>query len=219
MKYVVLVTSFLFIVSCAVKDKNVDERIEELELIPEPDKNLREQYVKEQEAINIKQNSIEIEANSSLLKLFEHVAKLDEAKTWTTIDSVSLMESSDGGDGVYYFLGDSLLRVTADYYGESGQYKEEYYLDKGKLVFSTEKELRYNRPYYYDSTMMEEFNDTVFFDIEKSTSTLRSHFFVDGTLVRQTEETGEVKTSSSTGLEEAETVIKESFQALLKKRQ
>ena len=54
--------------------------------------------------------------------------------------------SLEGGELVAYFDGPAIVKLVANYYGESGQALEEYYFQNEQLIFVFRKESTYNRP-------------------------------------------------------------------------
>jgi hypothetical protein len=54
--------------------------------------------------------------------------------------------SAEGGELTAYFNGDTIVKIAATYYGETGRTSEDYYYQDGKLIFVLRKESRYNRP-------------------------------------------------------------------------
>lgn len=55
-------------------------------------------------------------------------------------------ESAEGGELTGYFKGSSLCKMTARFYGETGNALEEYYFGEGQLVFVLRTESRYTKP-------------------------------------------------------------------------
>jgi hypothetical protein len=55
-------------------------------------------------------------------------------------------ESAEGGELTAYFLDQSLRKLTAKFYGESGQALEEYYFWDGRLFFVLRVESHYDKP-------------------------------------------------------------------------
>lgn len=55
-------------------------------------------------------------------------------------------ESAEGGELTAYFKENSLRKLAARFYGESGQALEEYYFWEGQLFFVLRTESRYTRP-------------------------------------------------------------------------
>lgn len=54
--------------------------------------------------------------------------------------------SAEGGELTAYLDGPNIVKIVANYYGESGKAFEEYYYQGGKLIFVYRKDSRYNKP-------------------------------------------------------------------------
>ncbi|MBT8194968.1 MAG: hypothetical protein KJO64_00945, partial [Bacteroidia bacterium] len=85
----------------------------------------------------------------------------------------------------YYFLKDTLLKVIAVHFGETGKTIQEFYTKNSQLSFVIEKRYEYNRPINWDSIVMKENNDLEAFDIDKSEIIEDHSFFERGLLIRQ----------------------------------
>lgn len=55
-------------------------------------------------------------------------------------------ESAEGGELTGYFQRDSLRKLVGQFYGETGQAREEYYFWDGQLFFVLRTESRYTKP-------------------------------------------------------------------------
>ena len=55
-------------------------------------------------------------------------------------------ESTEGGELTAYFSGQSLRKLVAKFYGETGQAREEYYFWEDRLFFVLRVESRYDKP-------------------------------------------------------------------------
>jgi hypothetical protein len=55
-------------------------------------------------------------------------------------------ESAEGGELTAYFSGQSLRKLVAKFYGETGQAREEYYFWDERLFFVLRVESRYDKP-------------------------------------------------------------------------
>jgi hypothetical protein len=56
-------------------------------------------------------------------------------------------ESAEGGELTAYFLNQSLRKLVAKFYGETGQTREEYYFWDDRLFFVLRVESRYDKPF------------------------------------------------------------------------
>lgn len=83
-------------------------------------------------------------------------------------------ESAEGGELTAYFLGSSLRKIAAKFYGETGQALEECYFGDGRLFFALRTESHYDKPLFFDKPP---------YGVVKSKSEER-FYFVDGALIR-----------------------------------
>ena len=91
--------------------------------------------------------------------------RINSIAKWTIIKTKDIWETTEGGEAKFYYLNGQLEKITTRHFGETFQLLAEYYLLKGQLSFVFEKSYKYNRPFYHNSTAM---NDTETFDFEKS---------------------------------------------------
>jgi len=54
--------------------------------------------------------------------------------------------SAEGGEMTAYLDGPNIVKIAANYYGESGKAFEEYYYRDGKLIFVYRKDSKYSKP-------------------------------------------------------------------------
>jgi len=54
--------------------------------------------------------------------------------------------SAEGGELVAYFHGPSVMKMVANFFGETGRSLEEYYFWNGQLIFELQTENRYDKP-------------------------------------------------------------------------
>lgn len=156
-----------------------------LELVPEPDKDLREKY-EQQEKYSLTSDTVFEEYLGERLKpIRANFKRINEITEWTSVDKRKLNQSTEGGAATYYFLQDTLLKVVAIHFGETGKNKKEFYTKNGQLSFVFEQQFQYNRPITWDSTAMQENNDTETFDIDKSEIIEDRSYFENGVLIRQ----------------------------------
>lgn len=156
-----------------------------LELVPEPDKDLREKY-EQQEKDSLTSDTVFEEYLGERLKpIRANFKRINEITEWTSVDKRKLNQSTEGGAATYYFLQDTLLKVVAIHFGETGKNIQEFYTKNGQLSFVFEQQYQYNRPITWDSTAMEKNNDTETFDIDKSEIIEDRSYFENGVLIRQ----------------------------------
>ncbi len=140
--------------------------------------NLKESINKEDEIVNDY-------LNKELKPIRENFKRINSISNWTLIDKKELWETTEGGEAHYFYTNDKLEKIITRHFGEMFQKLTEYYLLNNELSFVFEKSFKYNRPIYYDSTMMKENNDSEVFDIKKSEITENRSYFINGKLIHQ----------------------------------
>ncbi|MBX3164180.1 MAG: hypothetical protein KF900_06830 [Bacteroidetes bacterium] len=153
------------------------------------------------------------------LKLIrQNFKRINSITNWTSIDTLQLSETAEGGEAKYYYQNGRLEKVITRYFGETGQLLTEYYLLNGQLSFVFEKSHEYNRPMYYDTTAMKENNDTEAFDFEKSEIKEDRSYFENGSLIHKIE-SGDCGAPFATEyLLEEQKRIKADFDKLIKQK-
>lgn len=112
-------------------------------------------------ALEISQGDSDLVVNDylkeALLPIRENFRRINTKENWTTIESIALEESTEGGEALFYYDNDQLKKIVARHFGELGQQLNEYYLLADELSFVFERTLHYDRPIYDDdSTMVED---------------------------------------------------------------
>ena len=177
--------TFLTLIGCNNNGEQSVSQNDRLELVPEPDKDLREKY-EQQEKDSLTSDTVFEEYLGERLKpIRANFKRINEITEWTSVDKRKLNQSTEGGAATYYFLQDTLLKVVAIHFGETGKNIQEFYTKNGQLSFVFEQQYQYNRPITWDSTAMEKNNDTETFDIDKSEIIEDRSYFENGVLIRQ----------------------------------
>ncbi|MBS1915199.1 MAG: hypothetical protein JST87_02920 [Bacteroidetes bacterium] len=140
--------------------------------------------------------------------------RINSTVKWTKKIKKDLWISTEGGDAVYYYSGNKIEKITARVFGEMGQSLTEYYLLNGQLSFVFEKEYHYNRPFYYDSALAKENNDTAYDDKETEIIETRS-YFENGKLIHQLNNQDCGSPFSDAYLKEEQKRIKEEYKEIL----
>lgn len=185
MRLLIIILTFLTLIGCNDNGEKFDSQNDRLELVPEPDKDLREKY-EQQVKDSLKSDTVFEEYLGKRLKpIRENFKRINEITEWTSVDKRKLNQSTESGAATYYFLQDTLLKVVAIHFGETGKNFQEFYTKNGQLSFVFEQQYQYNRPITWDSTAMNENNDTETFDIDKSEIIEDRSYFSKGELIRQ----------------------------------
>jgi hypothetical protein len=109
--------------------------------------------------------------------------RINSIRNWTKRDTAELWESLEGGEAAFCYSDNGLEKIVTRLFGENYQSLTEYYLLNGQLSFVFEKTYHYNRPFYYDSTMMKENHDNQIFDFGKSEIEETRSYFRNGKLL------------------------------------
>lgn len=118
-------------------------------------------------------------------KIQANVQRINAIANWGSIDKKDLTGTSEGGIAAFYTRNGILEKITVQHFGEMGQTLTEYYLLNGQISFVYEKLYEYNRPIFFDSTMMIENEDNEVFDFEKSNISDSRNYFEAGKLLYQ----------------------------------
>ncbi len=173
MRFLIILLSTFLIWSCHTDSNETPQKKGKdrlVELVPEPDKELRlEAEKKEQQIQNIR----------------EKFNQIIQIKDWTKIETKELLESTEGGEANYYYQGDQIKKIVVRYFGETFRQIQEYYLDNDELIFVYHKFYRYNRPITWDSLAMKENNDDQVFDFDKSEIIEKRSYFNKKKMIQQ----------------------------------
>ena len=126
---------------------------------------LKRDTVKLKETFNQEDFPVNEYLTEKLKPIRDNFKRINSIPKWTIIKTKDIWETTEGGEAKFYYLNGQLEKITTRHFGETFQLLAEYYLLKGQLSFVFEKSYKYNRPFYQDSTTM---NDTETFDFEKS---------------------------------------------------
>jgi len=152
----------LTLISCKDNDQKSVPQNDRLELVPEPDKDLREEY--EQQQNNLPADTIYQEFLGEKLKpIREKLIPLTDRQEWTAIDKRKIETRTENGAAVYYFLKNELKKIRFLQNTDTTDRFTEYYLDNDSLFFVFERQsdsigLK-NDPEFY-----EPFEDSLFFE-------------------------------------------------------
>lgn len=139
----------------------------------------------------------------------ENFKRINSITKWEKIERKDVFDkSSEGGEVSYYYSNNGLEKIIAIYYGESGKYISEYYLQNDTLSFVFEQEHRYNRPIYWTPETAKENGDSEAFDSKKSQISEIRSYFENGKIIYQLPE-------NAPNIEQKEQEIKNDFEEYL----
>lgn len=105
----------------------------------------------------------------------ENYFRISSILNWTKIDTLAIEdESAEGGEAIFFFKENKLLKIHKLNFGEMSRWLNEYYFQDGNLSFVIERQYQYNR-YFLDPE----------FDFDKSEIIEDKSYFDDGVLLHQ----------------------------------
>lgn len=120
MKLALILLSLLTVAGCTDNRRETPTQNIRIELVPEPDKHLREEYER-------------------LAPIRENVDRIRQIEAWTSIVRRDLGEPAEGATAIYYFLNDSLLKIVVTQPGETSRVLQEFYTKDRELSFVLER--------------------------------------------------------------------------------
>lgn len=214
MKTTLIILTLITLISCTNNEEKSVTQNDRLELIPEPDKDLREEY-EQQQKDSLTTETHHIDALEEKLRpIKENINRINEISEWTSIDEIDLEQSTEGGTATYYFKQDTLLKIVALHFGETGKAIQEFYVEDGQLSFVLETDYTYNRPIKWDSTAMKENNDTEVFDMDQSEIMEDASYFNNGVLIQHTNSQDRGAPFAADYLKHIEADLKSEFERL-----
>jgi len=167
MKQTIYILTFFLLTSCE-QQKNEQTITTVFDTITSKFNAVKTDTIKLREAFNEEDLPENEYLTNRLTPIRANFKRINSITNWTSIDTKKISESTEGGEAKFYYQNGQLEKIVTRHYGETFQLLTEYYLLKGQLSFVFEKRNKYNRPLYYDTTVMKEKNDTEAFDIDKS---------------------------------------------------
>jgi len=109
-------------------------------------------------------------ADKQISDIRENFRLINDDRNLIIGDTINLVgESSESGFMIKITdLKGNLKKIVVNYYGETGQSIEEYYVTDGRLFFCFTKQINYNRPIYYNKKIAADNGENEAFDIKKS---------------------------------------------------
>lgn len=154
-------------INCAT-DINKTKIVANSDKKPAPIDSLQQVHRELKESFNQDDFPVNEYLTEQLQLIRNNFKRINSIANWTTIKTVDIWETTEGGEAKFYYLNGQLEKIITRHFGETFQLLTEYYLLEGQLSFVFEKSFEYNRPLYYDKKAMQENQDTESFDIDKS---------------------------------------------------
>jgi hypothetical protein len=213
--YCILIFLTFLLIRCGTDSKKENQKNTD-PAFAQPDSLQRERNtVQLQETFNEEDIPVNEYLTDNLKPIRGNFKRINSIKNWTSVGTEELSESTEGGEAKYYYQNGQLEKIVTRQLGESFQLLTEYYLMNGQLSFVFEKHLKYNRPFYYDSTAMKENNDTETFDPDKSKIIEDRSYFENGKLLYRVNNQDHSSTFAPGYLPEEQKRIKADFDKLI----
>ncbi|MDT8412326.1 MAG: hypothetical protein RQ875_07695 [Vicingaceae bacterium] len=139
---------------------------------------LKESFQEEDEIVNEY-------LTENLEPIRENFKRINSKINWNKVDTIDVWESTEGGFAIFFYSKNILEKIITRHFGEMGQSICEYYLLNEELSFVFDKRFEYNRPFYWDSIRMKQFDDDQVFDFDKSEIVEERSYFEKGELIHQ----------------------------------
>ncbi len=137
MKTTLILLTIISLLSCTDNQEKPVTQNDRLEMIPEPDKDLREEYEEQQKDSLITKTQHNEALEEKLRPSKENVKRINEITEWTSIDERDLEQSTEGGTATYYFQKDMLLKIAVVHFGETGKAIQEFYTKDEAVIIRT----------------------------------------------------------------------------------
>lgn len=186
MKQIIYILAFFLLTSCG-QQKNEQKTTTVSDTTTANSNVVTTDTVELKETFNEEDLPINEYLTDRLKPIRANFKRINSIINWTSIDTEELLESTEGGEAKFYYQNKQLEKIIIRQFGETFQNLAEYYLLNGELSFVFEKSYKYNRPIYYDSTAMNENNDTETFDFEESDIQEDRSYLENGKLLHKIE--------------------------------
>ena len=163
MRLLITILTFLTLIGCNDNGEKSVSQNDRLELVPEPDKDLREKY-EQQEKNSMKGDTVFEEYLGDRLKpIRDKLKPLSNRQEWTAVDKRKIKTINGNGAAVYYFLDQELKKIRLLENTDSTDRFVEFYLEDQNLFFVFERQTD-NHELKNDPEFYEPFEDSLFFD-------------------------------------------------------
>jgi hypothetical protein len=159
MRNIIIILIFLTLISCKDSDQKLVPQNDRLELVPEPDKDLREEYEQQQKNNLTADTTYQEYLGEELKPIREKLRHLVDRQEWTDKRKIE----SRNGDAVYYFLKKELKKIRLVQNTDTTDRLIEYYLDNKSIFFVFERQSN-NIELKNDPEFYEPFEDSLFFE-------------------------------------------------------
>lgn len=162
MRTTIFILTFLTLIGCNDNGQKSVSQNDRLELVPEPDKDLREKYEIQQDSLTTDTTYQEF-MGEKLKPIRIKLKPLLNRQQWTAVDKRKIETKNGNGAAVYFFLDKELRKIRLLEHTDSTDRFVEFYLDGKNLFFVFERQTdnyeMKNAPEFY-----EPFEDSLFFE-------------------------------------------------------
>ncbi|MDG2332537.1 MAG: hypothetical protein P8M05_13175 [Flavobacteriales bacterium] len=162
MRLLIIILTFLSLIGCNDNGQKSDTQNDRLELVLEPDKDLREKYDQTVDTLSADTTYQEF-MGESLRPIREKLKPLSNRQEWTDVDKRKIETEKGNGSAVYYFLKGELRKIRLLQNSDSTDRFVEYYLEDNDLFFVFERQTD-NYELKNDPEFYEPFEDSLFFE-------------------------------------------------------
>lgn len=162
MRLLIIILTFLTLFSCNDNGQKSVSKNEKLELLQEPDKDLKRKYEKEKDSLTTDTTYQEF-MGEKLKPIRKKLKPLLNSQKWTSMDKRKIDTKNGNGAAVYYFLDKELRKIRLLENTDSIDRFVEFYLDDKNLFFIFERHTN-NYELKNDPEFYEPFEDSLFFE-------------------------------------------------------
>ena len=185
MRTILPILLLLFSSGCLNKEQKPAAQDERLELASVADEGVNASKDSLSQANSTSDTTYQEYMGERLKPIRANTARINGFQGWTKVDKRKADETAEGGSAEYYFIKDTLLKITVFQFAETGKIIRDFYTRNSELSFVLEKTYKYNRPMTWDSTAMKENHDTEVFDGDNPEAIVDESYFENGVLIRQ----------------------------------
>ena len=149
----------------------------------------------------------------------KHYALINEYAKNATPNEIDVFDESTEGGELKAYRGNKgeVRKIEMTYYGETGMIYEEYYFIEEELIFAFTQRHEYNRPIYWDKKYAEKYEDSEYFDPEKTQINEDRFYFKEYDMIRWIDANQDLRDEKDSEFDEmSEKVLKESIRLINK---
>ncbi len=161
MRTILIILTFLTLTHCIDSHQKPVSKNDRFELIPEPDKDLREAYEQQQKSKLAADTTYQEFMGETLKLIRKKLKRLSNKPGWTVINKIKTERNN--GIAEYYYLKDELKKVRFLQNTDSTDKFTEYFIDNDSLFFVFERQTDKN-DLKNDHEHYKPYEDSLFFN-------------------------------------------------------